>query len=122
MCHFPDTFVCITMSVYLYSIRKYKMMFLVFLVFLQFNSLFLYYSDTFIFTINSVFLIPNLLNMEVFQVFITTVNIPQYTYIVLFSTGKYLGHFKFLCYYKKYCNEYFNIDVETFTLISQHEL
>lgn len=44
-------------------------MFLVFLVFLQFNSLFLYYSDTFIFTINSVFLIPNLLNMEVFQVF-----------------------------------------------------
>lgn len=60
--------------------------------------------------------------MEVFQVFTTTINIPQYTYIVLFSTSKYLGYFKFLCYYKKYCNEYFNTDVETFTLISQHEL
>ena len=40
-----------------------------FLVFLQFDSLFLYYSEAFIFTINNVFLIPNLLNMEVFQVF-----------------------------------------------------
>ena len=52
----------------------------------------------------------------------TTVNILQYTYIVLFSTSKYLGHFKFLCYYKQYCNEYFNIGIKTFTLISQHEL
>lgn len=85
------------MSIYLYSIRKYKMVFRVFLVFLQFDSLFLYYSETFIFTVNSVFLIPNLLTMEVFQVFTTTINIPQYAYIVLFSTSKYLGYFKFLC-------------------------